>query len=158
MRIYDFSVLTSNGETQDLSDFKGKVLLIVNTASRCGFTPQYQQLQALQDKLGDKFTVLAFPCNQFGNQEPDSNNAITTFCQLNYGVTFPVMGKVKVNGNQAEPLFTYLKSECKGILGSKCIKWNFTKFLIDATGQPIKRYSPITPPSKLITDIEKLTA
>lgn len=159
MSIYDFSVLTSNSKIQALADFKGKVLLIVNTASRCGFTPQYQQLQALQDKLGsDKFTVLAFPCNQFGNQEPDSNNTITTFCQLNYGVTFPVMSKVDVNGSQAEPLFSYLKSECRGILGSKCIKWNFTKFLIDANGQPVKRYAPITPPNQLLKDIEKLTA
>lgn len=159
MSIYDFSVLTSKGEMKALADFKGKVLLIVNTASRCGFTPQYQKLQALQDKLGaDKFTVLAFPCNQFGNQEPDSNDTITTFCRLNYGVTFPVMAKVDVNGSQTEPLFSYLKSECRGFLGSQRIKWNFTKFLIDASGQPVKRYSPITPPNRLLKDIEKLTA
>ena len=142
---------------RSLVDFKGKVLLIVNTASRCGFTPQYQQLQALQDKLGSgKFTVLAFPCNQFGNQEPASNAEITTLCKVNYGVTFPVMAKVNVNGNQAEPLFTYLKSECRGIIGTKCIKWNFTKFLIDSSGKPVKRYAPIVSPNRIIEKIQVL--
>lgn len=146
-----------NGEMRSLVDFKGKVLLIVNTASRCGFTPQYQQLQALQDKLGSgKFTVLAFPCNQFGNQEPASNAEITTLCKVNYGVTFPVMAKVNVNGNQAEPLFTYLKSECRGIIGTKCIKWNFTKFLIDSSGKPVKRYAPIVSPNRIIEKIQVL--
>lgn len=146
-----------NGEMKSLADFEGKVLLIVNTASRCGFTPQYQQLQTLQDKLGyDKFTILAFPCNQFGNQEPASNAEINTFCEVNYGVTFPVMAKVKVNGNQAEPLFTYLKSECRGILGTKRIKWNFTKFLIDSSGKPVKRYAPIVSPFRILKDIEPL--
>jgi glutathione peroxidase len=157
MTIYDFSVLMPNGEMRSLVDFKGKVLLIVNTASRCGFTPQYQQLQALQDKLGSgKFTVLAFPCNQFGNQEPASNAEITTLCKVNYGVTFPVMAKVNVNGNQAEPLFTYLKSECRGIIGTKCIKWNFTKFLIDSSGKPVKRYAPIVYPNRIIEKIQVL--
>jgi glutathione peroxidase len=157
MRLYDFSVLTAKGDMTSLAVFKGNVLLIVNTASQCGFTPQYQQLQALQDKFGpDKFSVLAFPCDQFGNQEPGSNDAIQTFCQLNYGVTFPVMAKIAVNGPQAAPLFTYLKSECPGILGSKGIKWNFTKFLIDGSGQPVKRYAPIIAPNDLITDIQNL--
>ena len=157
MRLYDFSVLTAKGDMTSLAVFKGKVLLIVNTASQCGFTPQYQQLQALQDQFGhDQFSVLAFPCDQFGKQEPGTNESIQAFCQLNYGVTFPVMAKVAVNGTQAIPLFAYLKAECPGILGSKCIKWNFTKFLIDATGQPIKRYAPMTAPNDLITDIQTL--
>ncbi len=158
-KIYSFSVQTIDQQTVKLDTYQGKVLLIVNTASKCGFTLQYEELQQLQTKYGaDNFTVLAFPCNQFGNQEPQNNVEIGEFCQLNYQVSFPVFAKIAVNGNEAEPLFTYLKSQQAGLLGIKKIKWNFTKFLIDKNGTVVQRYAPITAPSKLTLDIEKYLA
>ena len=154
--IYGFTVKTIDGRLKSLSDYKGKVLLIVNSASYCGFTPQYKQLQALYWQYSQQdFHVLVFPCNQFGNQEPYDNQTIEKSCRLNYGVTFPMFAKVDVNGENADPLFNYLKSSCKGIFGSEAIKWNFTKFLIDSTGVPIKRYAPIVPPKMIAKDIEK---
>ncbi|MDQ7091913.1 MAG: glutathione peroxidase [Methylococcales bacterium] len=158
-KLYSFSVTTSNQQTINLADYQGKVLLIVNTASKCGFTPQYEKLQQLQDKYGaDKFVVLAFPCNQFGHQEPENNTEINKFCQLNYQVSFPVFAKIEVNGRNAEPLFTYLKSQQRGLLGISPIKWNFTKFLIDKNGAVVQRYAPITSPSKLTSDIDNYLA
>ena len=158
MTIYDFTVTTADGHDIPLSDYKGKVLLIANTASKCGFTPQYEALQELYEQYGDEnFTVLAFPCNQFANQEPGTNEEIQSFCKLNYGVTFPVLAKIEVNGDNAHPLFQYLKEQAPGTVG-KAIKWNFTKFLIDAEGHVYKRYAPSTTPDKLTGDIEKLLA
>jgi len=156
MSIYQFSVTTVNGEQQSLSNYKDKVLLIVNTASKCGFTSQYQGLQQLYEKYGkDKFTVLAFPCNQFLNQEPGSNAEIITFCQINFGVTFPVFAKIDVKGPNSDPLFTYLTEKAPSLLGNS-VKWNFTKFLIDGNGTVFDRYAPTTSPNKLTGDIEKL--
>lgn len=149
MSIYNFTVKDSFGDDLALNDYKGKVLLVVNTASNCGFTPQYEGLQQLYDNIGnDKFEILAFPCNQFGNQEPGTNQDIQSFCSINYGVTFPVLAKVDVNGENAEPLFNYLKDETSGILG-KSIKWNFTKFLVDSEGKVVDRYASTTEPEKL---------
>ena len=156
MSIYEFSVTTTNGKQQALADYRGKVLLIVNTASKCGFTSQYQELQELYETYGhDNFTVLAFPCNQFLGQEPGSNEEILTFCQLNFGVTFPVFSKIAVKGPTADPLFTYLSEKTPSLLGTS-IKWNFTKFLIDSDGTIHDRYAPTTSPKKLKGDIEKL--
>jgi len=156
MNIYDFVVKDSFGEEVNLSDYKGKVLLIVNTASNCGFTPQYEGLQKLYDELGnEKFEILAFPCNQFGNQEPGDNEEIRSFCSINYGVTFPVFDKIDVNGEKEEPLFTYLKESTAGVLG-KSIKWNFTKFLVDSQGNVIDRYASTTTPEKLEGKIVEL--
>jgi len=156
MSIYQFTVNTISGEKQSLANYKGKVLLIVNTASKCGFTPQYQDLQKLYETYGgDLFTVLAFPCNQFMKQEPGNNEEILNFCQINFGVTFPVFAKIDVKGSTADPLFSYLSEKTPGILGTS-IKWNFTKFLIDSNGTVYDRYAPITSPSKLKDDIEKL--
>jgi len=158
MTIYDFTATAANGDEIPLSDYKGKVLLIANTASKCGFTPQYEGLEALYEQYGDKdFTVLTFPCNQFANQEPGTDDEIQNFCKLNYGVTFPVMAKIEVNGDNAHPLFQYLKEQAPGTVG-KAIKWNFTKFLIDAEGHVYKRYAPSTAPDKLKEDIGKLLA
>ena len=158
MNIYQFSVATTSGEQQSLSVYKDKVLLIVNTASKCGFTSQYQELQELYETYGkDAFTVLAFPCNQFLKQEPGSNEEILNFCQINFGVTFPVFAKIDVKGSAADPLFNYLTEKKTGILGNS-IKWNFTKFLIDSNGNVYDRYAPTTSPSKLKDDIEKLIA
>ena len=155
--LYDFSVKDNADNEISLRDFSGKVLLIVNTASKCGFTPQYKGLEELQNKYGeDKFSIIAFPCNQFGGQEPGSNEEIQEFCSLNFQTSFPVMSKIDVNGDNADPVYDFLKSEKKGLLGSKGIKWNFTKFLIDQEGQVIKRYSPNTEPKDISTDIEKL--
>jgi glutathione peroxidase len=155
--LYDFSVLTIDQQQQALSDYRGKVLLIVNTASYCGFTPQYRELQQLYEQLGsDAFTVLAFPCNQFGRQEPNSNSEIAEFCQTEFHVTFPVFAKIAVNGKQTAPVYNYLKQQCRGILGTRCIKWNFTKFLIDKNGIPIERYAPFTSPLSLIPTINRL--
>ena len=155
--LYDFSVNDNANNAVSLDNFKGKILLIVNTASKCGFTPQYEGLENLQKKYEEKgFSVLAFPCNQFGNQEPGSNNEIQEFCSLNFQTSFPVMSKIDVNGKNADPLFNYLKSEKKGLLGSKGIKWNFTKFLVDQNGEVIKRYSPNTEPKDIAQDIENL--
>jgi len=149
-------VKTCDLQDKSLADYKNKVLLIVNTASKCGFTAQYEELQSLYEKYGhDRFEILAFPCNQFAGQEPGNNEEIASFCQLNYKVTFPVFSKIDVNGKNAAPLFAYLKSQCPGVLGIGAIKWNFTKFLVDKNGTVIKRYAPMTPPSKIAQDIEK---
>ncbi|MBA2872360.1 glutathione peroxidase [Anoxybacillus calidus] len=157
MSIYDMTVKTIRGEEKSMADYKGKVLLIVNTASKCGFTPQYKELQELYDEYKDKgFEVLGFPCNQFGHQEPGSESEIESFCQLNYGVTFPMFAKIDVNGANAHPLFVYLTEKAPGILGTKSIKWNFTKFLVDKNGNVISRFAPQTKPSELKQEIEKL--
>ncbi|HZG59284.1 MAG TPA: glutathione peroxidase [Anoxybacillus sp.] len=157
MSIYDFTVKTIRGEEKSMAEYKGKVLLIVNTASKCGFTPQYKELQELYDEYKDKgFEVLGFPCNQFGHQEPGSESEIESFCQLNYGVTFPMFAKVDVNGANAHPLFVYLTEKAPGILGTKAIKWNFTKFLVDKNGNVVGRFAPQTKPSELKQEIEKL--
>lgn len=156
-KLYDFSVTSLTGATIALNEYRGKVLLIVNTASKCGFTPQYQQLQALYEKFQDKgFIVLGFPCNQFGHQEPGDADTIGTFCEHNYGVTFPLFAKVDVNGKDAEPLFTWLKHEAPGLLGSEGIKWNFTKFLIDRDGRVVKRHAPQTTPESLTDEVSRL--
>ncbi|AWL11841.1 Glutathione peroxidase [Saliniradius amylolyticus] len=148
--IYDFTIELANGEPKPLADYRGQVMLIVNTASYCGFTPQYQGLENLYQKFKDNgFVVLGFPCNQFGNQEPDSEETIQSFCQRNYGVTFPLFKKVDVNGKQAEPLFDYLKQHAPGILGSRRIKWNFTKFLVGSNGKVLKRFGSVTKPKEL---------
>ncbi len=155
--IYEFSCEDSSGQTIDLSDFKGKTLLIVNTASQCGFTPQYEGLEKLQNNYSSEvFSVLAFPCNQFGGQEPGTNEQITEFCSLNYGNTFPIFSKIDVNGENAHPLFNFLTNEKKGLLGTQKIKWNFTKFLINKDGEPVNRYGSSTTPEQIQSDIEKL--
>ncbi|SFA40269.1 glutathione peroxidase [Parageobacillus thermantarcticus] len=157
MSIYDFTAKTIRGEEQSLADYKGKVLLIVNTASKCGFTPQYKELQELYEQYRNRgFVVLGFPCNQFGNQEPGTEEEIEQFCQVNYGVTFPMFAKVDVNGEQAHPLFRYLTEKAPGVFGTKAIKWNFTKFLIDRNGNVVARFAPQTKPSELKSEIEKL--
>jgi glutathione peroxidase len=152
--IYDFQALSITGETVNLSDYKGKALLIVNTASACGFTPQFEGLEALHQELGPQgLVVLGFPCNQFGSQDPGSNEEIGAFCQKNYGVSFPMMTKIDVNGPQAHPLFQWLKTQAPGILGSEGIKWNFTKFLINRHGQVVKRYASLDKPASMSADI-----
>ena len=157
--IHDFSARTIEGAEQSLAAYRGKVLLIVNVASRCGFTPQYTGLEALQRKYADRgFAVLGFPCDQFGAQEPGDENEIKNFCRLNYDVTFPMFAKIEVNGAGAHPLYSHLKSSAKGLLGSESIKWNFTKFLIGRDGQVIKRFDPTTAPSDMIPDIERALA
>ncbi|MBP2512617.1 glutathione peroxidase [Sphingomonas sp. PvP018] len=157
MTITDFTVKAANGTPASLATYAGKVLLIVNTASKCGFTPQYEGLEALHRDYADRgFEVLAFPCNQFGAQEPGDAAEIANFCTLTYDVTFPVFAKVDVNGGEADPLFDRLKSDAPGVLGSKAIKWNFTKFLIDRAGKVVDRYAPTTKPADIRTDIEKL--
>lgn len=155
-KIYDYKALTSKGQELDFKQFEGKVLLIVNTASKCGFTPQFAGLEELNRKYKDRgLVVIGFPCNQFGNQDPGSDEEISGFCQLNYGVTFQIMKKVDVNGNNADPIFKYLKEQTGGLLGS-AIKWNFTKFLISRNGDTIKRFAPATAPKKLEKDIEEM--
>ena len=155
--IYDFTCKDSSGNEISLSDYRGKTLLIVNTASKCGFTPQYDGLQSLQDQYAlEKFSVLAFPCNQFGGQEPGTDNEIQEFCSLNFKTTFPVFSKIDVNGENAHPLYKFLCSEKKGVLGSENIKWNFTKFLINSDGDPVARYASTTTPDKIAKDIENL--
>jgi len=157
--VYDFSAKTIDGKSRKLADYKGKVLLVVNTASKCGFTPQYKGLEALYKKYKDKgFTVLGFPSNQFGQQEPGPESEIAEFCEMNYGVTFPMFSKVDVNGDSAHPLFKYLTTTKKGLLGSEGIKWNFTKFLIGKDGDVIERYAPTTKPEDLEKDIGKALA
>ena len=157
--VFDFTCQTSGGKTMPLDDFRGKVLLIVNTASKCGFTPQFAGLEELYEKYKDKgLVILGFPCNQFANQDPGSNDEIQEFCQLNYGVTFPVLGKIEVNGSGADPLFKHLKKEAPGALGSQRIKWNFTKFLVDADGNVVKRYAPTVKPKAIEKDVMKLLA
>ena len=155
--ISDFTVTTNRGEELDLSSKQGKVLLVVNTASKCGFTPQYDGLEELYQKYKDQgFEVLGFPCNQFGAQEPGNADEIQEFCKVNFGVTFPLMEKVDVNGPDASPLFDWMKGEAKGIMGTTAIKWNFTKFLIDREGNVVKRYGSTDKPSSIAKDIEKL--
>ncbi len=155
--IADFTAKLPNGETLSLADKAGKVLLVVNTASKCGFTPQYDGLEALWRKYGEQgFEVVAFPCNQFGGQEPGSADEIESFCKINFGVSFPLMGKVEVNGPGADPLFAWLKTEAPGLLGSKAIKWNFTKFLIDRAGKAVRRYAPTDKPASIDADIAAL--
>lgn len=155
--IADFTVATNKGDELDLKEKLGKVLLVVNTASKCGFTPQYDGLEKLfQDYKDQGFEVMAFPCNQFGNQEPGDAGEIEQFCKVNFGLTFPLMQKVEVNGDNASPLFDWMKAEAPGLMGSKSIKWNFTKFLIDREGNVVKRYGPADAPATIAKDIEKL--
>ncbi len=155
--IADFKAKKPNGEMIDLADKQGKVLLVVNTASKCGFTPQYDGLEALHKQYGTRgFEVLAFPCNQFGGQEPGSADEIESFCKVNFGLSFPLMAKIEVNGAGADPLFDWLKSEAPGVLGTKAIKWNFTKFLIDREGKVVRRYASTDKPENLAGDIEAL--
>jgi glutathione peroxidase len=156
MTVSEFQVKLADGSMQDLSAHLGKVLLIVNTASKCGFTPQYEGLEKLHQEYKDKgLEILAFPCNQFGNQEPGDADEIRNFCSLNYDVSFPLMGKIEVNGNDADPLWKYLKSEKSGLLGSR-IKWNFTKFLVDREGNVVGRFGPAVKPEQLKSEIEAL--
>ena len=156
MSLYEFSATLNNGKEKSLKDYKGKVLLIVNTASECGFTPQYHGLQELYERYKDQgFEVLGFPCDQFGHQEPGSDKEIQSFCEANYGVSFPLFSKIKVNGPNTHPLFKFLKSEKGGLLGDN-IKWNFTKFLVDKQGNVIDRYAPQTTPVRIGPDIKKL--
>ena len=155
--VFDFSARTIDGKTRRLADYKGKVLLIVNTASKCGFTPQYKGLEALHQKYHARgLAVLGFPCNQFGAQEPGTEDEIASFCEVNFGVTFPLFAKVDVNGDAAAPLYRHLKSAKPGLLGSEAIKWNFTKFLVDRKGTVVERFAPNTEPDALAADIEKL--
>ena len=155
--IYEFTCEDSSGQKIELSSYQGKVLLIVNTASQCGFTPQYEGLEKLQQTFADEnFSVLAFPCNQFGGQEPGTNEEITEFCKLNYNSNFPIFSKVDVKGNDAHPLFSFLTKEKKGLMGTENIKWNFTKFLVNKEGEPVSRYAPSTTPDKIQSDIENL--
>ncbi len=155
-KIYDFKALTSKGKELDFADYEGKVLLIVNTASKCGFTPQFAGLEELNQKYKDQgLVVIGFPCNQFASQDPGSDSEIEGFCQLNYGVTFQIMKKINVNGADAHPIFRYLKDKTKGLLGGS-IKWNFTKFLISRDGETIKRYAPVTKPCKIEKDIQAM--
>jgi glutathione peroxidase len=154
--IYDFEALGINGELVKLDQYKGKALLIVNTASACGFTPQFGGLEELHKTYGGQgLVVLGFPCNQFGAQDAGTNDEIASFCQLNFGVSFPMMAKIEVNGPGATPLYQWLSSEAPGLMGSKAIKWNFTKFLVGKDGQVIKRYAPLDKPKALQKDIEK---
>jgi glutathione peroxidase len=155
--VYDFEVKDIHGKAVPLLRYKGKVLLIVNTASKCGFTPQYKGLEALHQKYHARgLEVLGFPCNQFGAQEPGTEDEIASFCELNFGVTFPLFAKVDVNGDDAAPLYRHLKQAKPGLLGSEAIKWNFTKFLVDRKGNVVERFAPNTEPDALAGDIEKL--
>jgi len=157
--VYDFTAESLVGKTVNLDQYRGKVLLIVNTASKCGFTPQYEGLEKVYEQFKDKgVEVLGFPCNQFGSQEPGGAEEIGAFCEKNYGVKFPMFAKIDVNGENAHPLYKFLKSEGRGILGSEAIKWNFTKFLVRKDGSVFKRYAPATAPKDLMGDIEKLLA
>ena len=157
--IHDFTVRNIQGESVPLSRYQGNALLVVNTASACGFTPQFAGLEALHKTYAAQgLTVLGFPCNQFGSQDPGSNDEIASFCQLNYGVDFPMMEKIDVNGAKADPLFQWLTKVAPGLLGSKAIKWNFTKFLVGRDGQVIRRYAPQDAPAKLAKDIESALA
>jgi len=155
--IYDFSASTLAGDEVSLAGYRGKVLLVVNTASKCGFTPQYEGLEALHRDLSPRgFAVLGFPCNQFGQQEPGDAAEIASFCKLTYDVSFPLFAKVDVNGPAAHPLFKWLTDEAKGLLGSRAIKWNFTKFLVDRNGAVVERFAPTTPPAAIRSRIEAL--
>ena len=155
--VYDFSAKTIDGDEQKLSAYKGKTMLVVNVASKCGFTPQYTGLEALYEKFKDRgVVVLGFPCDQFGHQEPGDEAEIKNFCSLNYDVKFPLFAKIEVNGANTHPLYKYLKSEAKGLLGSESIKWNFTKFLIDAEGKVVTRYAPTDTPEKIEKDLTRM--
>ncbi len=155
--VFDFTCKTGSGSDRSLEEFRGKVLLIVNTASKCGFTPQFAGLEELYEKYKDQdFEILGFPCNQFGHQDPGSNDEIQEFCQLNYGVSFPMFGKIEVNGSATDPLYKHLKTEAPGALGTKGIKWNFTKFLVDREGNVVKRFAPQVTPSQLEDEISAL--
>ena len=155
--VFEYSAKDIKGNEISLADFEGKVLLIVNTASKCGFTPQFKGLETLYDEYKDRgLMILGFPCNQFLKQDPGSDAEISEFCSLNYGVTFPMFSKVEVNGDNTHPLFQYLKSEAKGVMGSEKIKWNFTKFLVNRDGDVIKRFAPNTEPKDIAKDIEPL--
>jgi len=155
--IADFTAKLPNGDDVSLADKLGKVLLVVNTASKCGFTPQYDGLEALWKQYGGQgFEVLAFPCNQFGGQEPGSAEEIDSFCKVNFGVSFPLFAKIDVNGDEATPLYKWLKTEAPGIVGTTGIKWNFTKFLIGRDGKVVQRYAPLDKPASIAKDIEKL--
>ncbi len=155
--IYDFDATTIEGRPKSLSDFRGKVVLIVNTASKCGFTPQYEGLEALHESYADRgLAVLGFPCNQFGSQEPAAESEIAEFCTLNFGVRFPMFAKIEVNGPRTHPLYRFLKAEKRGLLGIGRIKWNFTKFLVDRSGAVVGRFGPATKPDALRQSIEKL--
>ena len=152
---YDFDAAALDGSPQPLSDYRGKVLLVVNVASKCGFTPQYAGLEQLWRDYGPRgLVVLGFPCDQFGHQEPGDADEIRNFCSLTYDVSFPMFAKIEVNGDGAHPLYKYLKQHAKGILGTEAIKWNFTKFLVGSDGERIERYAPTTTPEELVTDIE----
>ena len=155
--IYDFEAKTIDGKTVSLGDWKNKALLIVNVASKCGFTPQYEGLEQLHKEYADKgFAVLGFPCNQFGAQEPGQEAEIQTFCTTNFGVSFPMFAKVDVNGDDAHPLYEYLKESLPGLLGIKAVKWNFTKFLVDKNGKSVKRYAPQDKPEDIASDVKEL--
>jgi glutathione peroxidase len=155
--LHDFSATILEGQPASLAEYRGKVVLVVNTASECGFTPQYAGLEALQQRFASRgFTVLGFPCNQFGAQEPGTAAEIGAFCEKNYGVSFPMFEKIKVNGPEAHPLYRWLTSEAPGLLGTQAIKWNFTKFLVDRDGNVVKRYAPQDKPESIAPDIEKL--
>lgn len=157
MSLFDIEATTIDGAKKKMGDYAGKVMLIVNVASRCGFTPQYAGLEALHRKFADRnFVVLGFPCNQFGAQEPGSEKEIASFCSTNYDVTFPMFAKIDVNGESAHPLYRLLKREAPGILGSEAIKWNFTKFLVDREGHVVKRYAPTDTPDEIAKDVEAL--
>jgi glutathione peroxidase len=159
MPLYDLQAATITGQPQSLADFRGQVVLIVNVASQCGFTPQYAGLETLYQRYKNQgFSVLGFPCNQFGHQEPGGEAEIQQFCSSNYQVTFPMFAKIDVNGPQAHPLYKFLKGEKPGVLGTEAIKWNFTKFLIDRQGNVVKRYAPTTSPESIACDIEQLLA
>lgn len=154
--IHEFKAIRSDGKEQPLSEYKDQVLLVVNTASKCGFTPQYKGLQEIYDKYKDKgFSILAFPCDQFGHQEPGSDEEIQSFCEMNFGVKFPLFKKIEVNGPNEHPVFHYLKNQSPGLLG-KNIKWNFTKFLVGKDGKVLKRFAPMTPPEKIESEIQEL--
>jgi glutathione peroxidase len=156
---YEFSARDIAGKARKLSDYRGKVLLVVNTASQCGLTPQYQGLEALYETYKDRgLVILGFPCNQFGGQEPGAESEIAEFCQVNYGVSFPMFAKIDVNGPDAHPLFAWLKTEAPGLLGTKDIKWNFTKFLLDREGRVVERFAPTLLPRDIAPAIEKLLA
>jgi glutathione peroxidase len=157
--VHDFSARTIDGDEQSLPDYRGKALLIVNVASKCGFTPQYTGLEALHRKYRERgFVVLGFPCNQFGHQEPGDEAEIKSFCSTSYDVTFPMFAKIDVNGAQTHPLYEHLKSEASGILGTEAIKWNFTKFLVDKHGKVVKRYAPNDKPEDIDADVAKAIA
>ncbi len=157
MTLYNITFQTIDGSEQSIEHYRGKVLLIVNTASKCGFTPQYTQLEELYNQYKDQgLVVLGFPSNQFMNQEPGNNEEIASFCKMEYGVTFPMFAKTDVKGENAHPLFTYLTEHAPGVLGLKAVKWNFTKFLVDRNGEVVQRYAPQTNPSDIKNDIEEL--